>query len=523
MLTTNEVSTMPTQTTSSEALNPMNPLNNDLMLVASLLQDTVAKRPGPKGDKIKVFAKGHPGGKKYWHQKRKGEKPRSTGIEVVEGTTADQVRNLLTTQEMAVQKGHLAPRDVPISAAVAHWIANNRPTADMSGSAHKRYNDALFKFTMVLAFFHGKTWGDLNSAATKAYGDWRTGKTVAGHGPCPKTCGSLSTVHGDLSYLDAAIEGLAAEKQYPWRPQFWIPTKEGNREVWLTRQQVARLIWAIRGRQWDRVMDRWLTKQEADPDTGEVRTVLDVRKPEVIKARRILFRLLMIGLFTGTRHKVMLNLRWTPHAEHGCFDLVQGIIHRNGHSRNPSKGKKRASSYVPRNLLRWLRRWHAADQMAGIDCVIHKEGGGAYRGDLLDQFKAIVEDAGLDEDVVVHTLRHTCCTWLQLLRVDVQSAAAMVGMSAKTLLRVYGQWSIESSRWAADAMSSRANLRKRVRGPDASAPAKPAREPPELGRVLDATAVAPRRERSMETRRRNSVALRKVWGGKKTGRPSTAA
>jgi hypothetical protein len=337
---------MTTQTTSSEGLSPTNPLNNDLMLVASLLQDTVAKRPGPKGGKIKVFPKGHANGKKYWHQKRKGEKPRSTGIEVEEGTTADDVRDLLKLQERAVQKGHLSPRDVPISAAVAHWIANNRPMSDASASAHKRYNDALFKFTMVLAFFPGKTWGDLNSAATKAYGEWRTGKPVRGYAPCPKTCGSLSTVHGDLSYLDAAIEGLATEKQYPWRPQFWIPTKEGNREVWLTRRQVARLVWAIRGRQWDRAAGRWKTKEEIDPETGEVRTVLDLRPSEVIKARRILFRLLMIGLFTGTRHKVMLNLRWTPHPDHGCFDLLQGIIHRNGHSRNPSKGKKRMSSYV---------------------------------------------------------------------------------------------------------------------------------------------------------------------------------
>lgn len=515
---------MATQTTSSGALNPTNPLNNDLMLVASLLQETVAKRPGPKGGKIKVFPKGHPDGKQYWHQKRDGEKPRSTGIEVVEGTTADDIRALLTVQETAVQKGHMSPRDVPIAAAVEHWMANNRPTADMSVSAHKRYNDALFKFTMVLAFFPGKTWKDLNSAATKAYGDWRTDKPVAGHGPCPKTCGALSTVHGDLSYLDAAIEGLAAEKQYPWRPQFWIPPKEGNREVSLTRQQVARLIWAIRGRQWDRVAQRWKIRKEVDPETGEVRTVLDLRKSEVVKARRILFRLLMIGLFTGTRHKVMLNLRWTPHAEQGCFDLVQGIIHRNGHSRDPSKGKKRASSYVPRNLLRWLRRWHAADQMAGIDCVIHKEGGAGYRSDLLDQFKDVVDDAGLD-DVVVHTLRHTCCTWLQLLRVDVQSAAAMVGVSAKTLLRVYGQWSIESSRWAADAMSSPVDLRDKVSGVAAPAPAaaKPVQAAPELGRVLEAPAAAPRRERSMETRRRNSGALRKVWARKKGRGPSAAA
>jgi hypothetical protein len=47
----------------------------------------------------------------------------------------------------------------------------------------------LFKFTMVLDFFPGKTWKDLNSAATKAYGDWRTDKPVAAR--CRQTAGLL--------------------------------------------------------------------------------------------------------------------------------------------------------------------------------------------------------------------------------------------------------------------------------------------------------------------------------------------
>jgi hypothetical protein len=40
--------------------------------------------------------------------------------------------------------------------------------------------------------------------------------------------------------------------------------------------------------------------------------------------------------------------------------------------------------------------------------------------------------------------------------------------------------------------------------------APPAEDPPELGQVADAPDVAPRRRRSMETRRRNSGVLREV-------------
>jgi integrase len=46
--------------------------------------------------------------------------------------------------------------------------------------------------------------------------------------------------------------------------------------------------------------------------------------------------------------------------------------------------------------------------------------------------------AGLDEDVIPHTLRHTAATWLMQLGVDMWEAAGYLGMSIKMLEEVYG-------------------------------------------------------------------------------------
>jgi hypothetical protein len=138
--------------------------------------------------------------------------------------------------------------------------------------------------------------------------------------------------------------------------------------------------------------------------------------------------------------------------------------------------------------------------------VIHKRDGTAYRTHLRDLWNAVVADAGLGSDVVPHVMRHTCCTWLKLSRVDVQSAADMVGMHPKTLTTIYGQWSIEGSRWAAEALADRSYVKAvggmgRQMGKACNSVALPRLQPPR--RKL--------RPMSTETRKRLSLAMAGVW------------
>jgi integrase len=88
--------------------------------------------------------------------------------------------------------------------------------------------------------------------------------------------------------------------------------------------------------------------------------------------------------------------------------------------------------------------------------VIHQPHGGPYPLSIRNLWEPVIKDAGLDypdtpkkERVVPHVLRHTGATWLKNLGAPLQSSAELLGMSAITLERTYGQWSLEGQRPAA--------------------------------------------------------------------------
>lgn len=68
-------------------------------------------------------------------------------------------------------------------------------------------------------------------------------------------------------------------------------------------------------------------------------------------------------------------------------------------------------------------------------------------------FGTAVALAGLGDDVVPHTLRHTAATWLMQAGVEMWEAAGFLGMSVEILERVYGHHHPGYLRNAAQAIS----------------------------------------------------------------------
>lgn len=476
-------------------------------------------KPGPKpaGIRLIVRTPRGPNGKPMYYVKRPGQQAVSTGLRVQDVKEVEKLVQLLTMQDMAVRMGHINPNTVPIDVVISFWIGASRPVAGASHREWKRYRDSIAKWKMLRYFLKGKTFGDLDQEMCRKYIAWRLGETdvvpgLDGPRPCPKVCGSLSTVHGDLKLLDQAIQMFKVKHRLASAPTVFVPPKSGKRIVWLTPDEVKRIAYAILGYIWDHGTNWWATVQVVDEETGETKVRLVRRAGRERAVRRILFRFLMIGVMTGTRHTALINLRWTPDADHGYFDLENGIIHRAGHAANPQDGKPRMSSYVPGKLLRWLRCWSAADRARGIDHVIHKLDGTGYRSSVGDLWNAVVADAGLGADVVPHVMRHTCATWLKLKRIPVQLAADFIGMHPKTLTTVYGQWSIEGSKWTAqqfddldDVGSIGAKMRETGKTSSVAAP----REQPPRRKL---------RRMSQETRNRLSAAMAGVWRRRKTAR-----
>lgn len=195
-----------------------------------------------------------------------------------------------------------------------------------------------------------------------------------------------------LKILRAAV--MHWHKEYgplTFVPTFWMPPANQPRDRWLTRNEAARLLWAAR-------------------------RSLHVR------------RMILLGLYTGSRPGVILALRWDQ------IDFKTGIMSRVRFNAIED-GKKRAPKVkLGRRILAHLSRWNRIDKNpSGIIC--HYEG--KQVADPHASWERAIRDAGI-ERITPHALRHTRATWMMQAGVPIWEAAGFLGMTVKTLERVYG-------------------------------------------------------------------------------------
>lgn len=197
----------------------------------------------------------------------------------------------------------------------------------------------------------------------------------------------------DLKYLRAALNHWHAEHaRLAVAPIIWSPPPSSPRERWLTRQEAARLLSAA-------------------------------RRAQHIK------RLIVLGLYTGSRPGVILRLQWDQ------IDLSAGVMRRNRPGAAIHEKKRAPAVRLGKRILAHLRRWHRID--AGqVTYLCHFEG--RRVDDPHASWKRAVGNSGLLGKVTPHTLRHTRATWLMQAGIDLWEAAGALGMTVKTLETTYG-------------------------------------------------------------------------------------
>ncbi len=173
--------------------------------------------------------------------------------------------------------------------------------------------------------------------------------------------------------------------------------------------------------------DRWLTREEA-----KRLRLAAMKTPH-------LYRFIILGLKTGSRSGVLLNLQWD------WIDLKRGIMSRRAPREAENSTKRTPPVKLGRSLVRLLRLWKRRDK--GIKYVVHYEGHPVRK---LRRSWQTACTAAKVKDASPHTLRHTKATWLMQAGVDPWEAAGSLGMSLRVLETTYGKHSPDFQSRAAE-------------------------------------------------------------------------
>jgi integrase len=348
--------------------------------------------------------------------------------------------------------GSPADKGPPTAAqqALADYIANKyRPTRKARDIEHIDVADVLSiyledcgdrqadrkkfeaRISRLNSFWGGRMLSDISTATCKEY---------------VKSRGNSGGARRDLEDLRAAVGHHASENLHRAIVNVWLPPKGQPRDRWLTRSEVARLLWVC-----------WRTREaqtrHRGPDKG-------LKIPTDKRPLRHLARFILIGIYTGTRAGAIATASPIRAIGRSFVDLDQGIFYRLAQGKRATN-KRQPPAPIPPRLLAHLRRW----QRLGL-CRSHfVEFNGKPIASVKTAFSRAVTLAGLSPGqgkIIPHTLRHTAATWLMQRGVPVWEAAGYLGMSVEILDRVYGHHSPDHLKGAADAITGKSKPRVSV-------------------------------------------------------------
>lgn len=286
----------------------------------------------------------------------------------------------------------------------------------------KRPEKAAQRFVQLLDWWGDKTLDDVNGRSCRDYVAWRCSMPwksakpdVTGNTPRMVTAAGARR---ELEDLRAAIGYHHSEGYHREVVKVWLPPRSPSRTRYLRRSELAALLW----RAWRK---REQMKVVRGPRAGE--PVLSSKRP----ARHIA-RFLLVAAYTGTRAAAIGSAGLEPSTENGWIDLKTGRYYRAAEGAVETN-KRQPTVVIPRRLLMHIRRWKKANP--SMKWVVE------YRGKPVNEvnkgFGVLVRECGLGKEVVPHTLRHTCATWLSQRGASMTDAAAFLGMTQAIYEKTY--------------------------------------------------------------------------------------
>lgn len=240
----------------------------------------------------------------------------------------------------------------------------------------------------------------------------------------------------DLEDLRAAINHHAKEGLHRGLVRVALPQKGRARERWLTRSEVAKMVWAC-----------WRHREVQTRHRGSAKgQTLPTKK----RPLQHIARFILIAAYTGTRAGAIAAASPYRKEGHSWVDLDAGLFYRLQEGARATN-KRQPPVPIPEHLLAHMRRWKRL-KISTSHFIEHR---GVPVKEVNKGYQRAVELAKLEGRITPHTLRHTAATWLMQNGVEIWEAAGYLGMSEKTLRDVYGHHHPAYMRGAAEGIRKR--------------------------------------------------------------------
>lgn len=345
-----------------------------------------------------------------------GQKESSTGCGIDERQGAEKALAEYLAEKHEPSRTRNQPIDhVLIADVCGIYLRDKVPEHDDPAAAASRIEQ-------LLEWWGDKTLADINGRSCRDYVAWRC--THQWKSSKPEVTGNparMVTAAGarrELEHLRAAVNYHQDEGLHREVVKVTLPPKGASRTRYLTRTEFAKML-----------LIAWRLRENATVGRGKRKgqPVLSKKRP----ARHIA-RFLLVGVYTGRRASAICEAAFEPTPGYGWIDLKRGLYYR-ADQHEVETNKRQPTILIPRRLLMHLRRWKRLNPKQKF--VVE------FRGrpvrEVNKGFARIVELAGLGPDVVPHTLRHTCATWLSQRGASMGDAAGFLGMSQAIYEQVY--------------------------------------------------------------------------------------
>lgn len=199
-----------------------------------------------------------------------------------------------------------------------------------------------------------------------------------------------------------------------------LPKKGKPRPKYLTRDEVARLLWVC-----------WRHRRVQIPPRGP-------RQGQTVESQgfydlRHLARFILMGVYSGSRTAPILRASLRAAAGRAFLDLDAGLYFRLPEDVEEADNKKSPTSRISPRLMAHLTRWRDR----GVIAQFVVEWNGRPVKSIKTAWKTATTLAGI-EDATPHTLRHTAVTWLKQQGYSSFAVGGFTGMSEEMVERVYG-------------------------------------------------------------------------------------